>query len=216
MTAAISAAGVVSSMAQVYSVNVVGFVNVSLTNGYNLLVNPLKGTNDTIGTIIPTLNNASGLIHWNTNTQSYYTEIGFDTDANGPLGWDDPSVVIHPGEAFFIRSFGNFTLTFVGEVRQGTLATPLTAAYTFAGSQVPIAGYLSGELGFAPSNGDAAITWDVQHQRWNTALGYDTEANGPQGWDDGTGPNLGIAQGAVILRGPGGATTWTKTFNVGP
>ena len=40
LTAALAAAGVVSSMAQVYSVNSVGYVNLTLPNGFSMIANP--------------------------------------------------------------------------------------------------------------------------------------------------------------------------------
>ncbi len=49
LCAAALAAGAVSSMAQsnVYSLNIVGYVNVPLVTGFNLIANPLdNGTND--------------------------------------------------------------------------------------------------------------------------------------------------------------------------
>jgi hypothetical protein len=46
LTAALSAAGVATSMAQgaVYSVNAVGYVNTPLVAGFNLVSNPLNNT----------------------------------------------------------------------------------------------------------------------------------------------------------------------------
>ena len=42
LTAALSAAGIASSMAQVYSVNAVGYVNTPLVTGFNLISNPAE------------------------------------------------------------------------------------------------------------------------------------------------------------------------------
>jgi hypothetical protein len=41
LTAALCAAGIATSKAQVYSVNAVGYVNTSLLKGFNLVSNPL-------------------------------------------------------------------------------------------------------------------------------------------------------------------------------
>ena len=41
LTAALCAAGIATSKAQVYSVNAVGYVNTALKPGYNLISNPL-------------------------------------------------------------------------------------------------------------------------------------------------------------------------------
>src|ERR1043166_2369568 len=61
LAAALSAAGLATSLAQssnVYSLNVVGYINLQLTNGFNLIANQLDldgtGTNNTLNTSIGT------------------------------------------------------------------------------------------------------------------------------------------------------------------
>ena len=54
LTAALSAAGLATSMAQVYSVNAVGYVNVSVpANSYAIVGVPLNGTNNSLNTTMP-------------------------------------------------------------------------------------------------------------------------------------------------------------------
>jgi hypothetical protein len=52
LTAALSAAGVATSMAQVYSVNAVGYVNTQLVPGLNLISNPLEAADNKIKTLL--------------------------------------------------------------------------------------------------------------------------------------------------------------------
>jgi len=86
LTAAVLAAGLGASMAQsVFSVNAVGYVNVPLLHGYNLISNPLNGTNNLISTVIPSAPDSSILYHFNSASQTYF---GSDTfyffDAGNP------------------------------------------------------------------------------------------------------------------------------------
>jgi hypothetical protein len=209
MSAVVGTLGIVSASAEVYSVNVVGFVNVQLTNGFNLLCNPLKATNDTVAAIFPTLPNGSGLQQWVPAQQIFSTTPAtFDTDVYG--GWDQPDLIIAPGEAFFINSAANTTITFVGEVRQGALATPLFGpGFAFVGSQVPQAGPVTTALNLVPNNGDSIQQFIPGAQGYSPfPATYDTDVYG--GWD--TEPIIGIAEGFIITRTVSG--NWTRTFNV--
>src|SRR5688500_4600203 len=91
LTAALSAAGIATSMAQVYSVNAVGYVNTQLVPGFSLVSNPL---NNTTGNTIQNLfgNGIQGAIpnllsvfHYNPTTDRF--EIaGYDDIALEFLG----------------------------------------------------------------------------------------------------------------------------------
>ena len=49
---ALTAVGIATSMAQVYSVNAVGYVKTSLQPGFNLVSNPLTGSDNSIGGLL--------------------------------------------------------------------------------------------------------------------------------------------------------------------
>jgi hypothetical protein len=206
LTAAVGAISVASTLAQVYSVNVVGFVNVSLSTGFNFLANPLKATNDTVSAIIPTAPDGTTVATWNKATQTFRSAASF-----GFGSWDLPAYSLPPGEAFFVNVPSATTLTFVGEVRQGTLATPLVVGYNLVGSQVAQAGPLGdgstagAGLGYAPQDGDTAALWDSAQQKYKNASSFGFGA-----WD--VNPVLGMAEGVVITRSAAGS--WTRTFNV--
>src|SRR5205823_7441370 len=51
LAAAFAAAGVATSMAQVYSVNAVGYVNVTVDSGFNMVANPLTAADNTVGNL---------------------------------------------------------------------------------------------------------------------------------------------------------------------
>jgi hypothetical protein len=208
LAAAVGVLGAASAMA-VTSVNVVGYVNVNLQPGFNLVAPPLQAANNTIGTLIPSLPNGSTLQKWDPVTQSFLAPAGFDLDIFG--GWDDPTVEIKAGEAVFINVGSAATITFVGDVRQsgaGTLNTPLSPGFSIVGSQVPQTGGISSILGLAPDNGDTAQQWDPVNQHYLNPSGYDLDIFG--GWD--SEPVLGMAEGIVLSRGAAGS--WSRNFNV--
>src|SRR5438128_3848758 len=112
LAAVLSAAGVASSLAQVYSVNAVGYVNVSLTPGLNLICNPLKVTagND--------LNHVLTGVPDGTTVYTYDTSFHSSSYASFLGGWS-PNLTVAPGQGFFISVVAAQTVTFVGEVPQG-------------------------------------------------------------------------------------------------
>jgi len=188
----------------VYSVNVVGFVNLNLPVGYSLIVNPLAATNNAISTILPAPPEGSSIYQWDTANQHFQ---GVNTFAFG--AWDIPNAQIQPGEAFFFLAAEAFTATFVGEVRQATttaLSTPLVSGYNFVGSQVPMAGALTGVLTYTPDDGDSIYRWNAAAQGYFGVISY---VFGD--WDGGD-PVMNLSEGMVLLRSAPGA--WTSNFKV--
>jgi hypothetical protein len=214
LSAALVAAGIAAADAQqVYSVNAVGYVNVTLAPGYNLLSNPLNGTNNNVNTIIPTAPEGSSLYKWNSVAQSFYQADAYAF----PLGWIDdqanPSTtVLAPGEGFFIQNpAGATTITFVGEVPQGSLTNKVFSNYGFYGSQVPQSATLTA-LGFPGAEGMNYNAWNKNSQSFAQAYSF---ASGI--WFDPDGnpgdPTLGVAEG-FLLQNPGAPRDWTRTFSV--
>jgi len=228
LTVALSAAGVASSMAQVYSANAVGYVNLSLQAGFNLIANPLNGTNNHLSTILPLADEADGSLvyRFNPATQNYTDGIQFFAGA----GWistdpDPNAAVINPGEGFFIQPAGPTPLnvTFVGEVPQGTLTTPVTGGirYSILSSQVPQALPLgdaasAGTLMFPAVEGDTVYLFDPATQQYKDAYLYfegvgwssnNADDPGPQG------PTIPVATSFFVQK-QGANVNWTRTFTV--
>ncbi len=226
MTAAIMAAGLGASVAQtVYSVNSVGYVNVTLLNGYNLISNPLNGTNNAINTVIPVAPDQSIIARWDNANQTFfpadtYYVFGVNDPANGWYdgGFNPSTTVINPGVGFFLQNpGGTATITFVGEVSQGSLSNQIGNNFAFSASQVPQSANLL-SIGFpavdqltystfSPVTGySSALTYFV--------FGLNDPANGF--YDGGFNPAIampGVAQGFLISN-PGPAVNWTRTFSV--
>jgi len=208
--AAFVAAGVASSMAQsnVYSLNVVGYVNRSFPAFQFVMVNnPLVASNDTLNAIIPTAPDGTSVFKWNVANQDLDGVV--PTFVTGS-GWT-PNGTVSPGEGFFVVAGGDFTNTFVGEVRQGALSTPLVGNFAFEaiGSQIPVGGTLSSVLtGYVAVDGDTVFPWSVANQDLDPTTS--TFVAGP-GWTPDV--NVGVADGFFLARA-GGPTTWTRNFTV--
>jgi len=212
LTAAMSAIGA-AAMAEVTSVNVVGFVNMTFpSQGWYIIANPLNNTNNNLGSILTAANGAPSTTEvygWDAQNQQYMA-----TSYDGASAWD-PDLVFPPGQAFWVR-FSNagtevapFKVTFIGEVPQGNLSTALKPGWNMVASQVPQAGLLSNggvdDLGYVVQDGDDAYTW-------NPGSGWTNYAadSGGNAWDPAL--QLGIGQGLFLFKTTAGA--WTRNFTV--
>jgi hypothetical protein len=120
--------------------------------------------------------------------------------------WGDPAMTLNPGEGAFIQNISGatFKALFVGEVKQGTLSTPLVKGFQIVSSQVPQAGAVDSVLGFAPEDGDTVY-------RFNNATGAYTSATYEFGeW---VAPSLNVGE-AFFLNKQGTGSVWTRTFSV--
>src|SRR3954471_3821610 len=69
LTAALAAVGVSSSMAQVYSVNAVGYINLSIPHGFSIVGNQLNATpNNQVQNVFGTLPQPTTLYVYNNST----------------------------------------------------------------------------------------------------------------------------------------------------
>lgn len=214
--AAVFAAGLAVSMAQapVYSVNAVGYVTKSLTNGYNLVSNPLNGTNNLLSTILPVLPNESYVLRWNPATQSYSGSVPTYYDGFGWL----PDEVVNPGEGFFINSTapGNTNVTFVGEVPQGNLTNSIAGNYSLISHIVPQSISLAAAgVGFPAQEEDYVLFWNPVAQSYapDVPTYYGDPNLGGFGWLP-FDPTPTVAEGFFYHTGAGAARNWNRTFSV--
>jgi hypothetical protein len=159
IAAAALAAGVISSQAQVYSQNIVGYVNVPLPLGSSFVSVPLDASNgNALTNTIPNTGQLDGAVISIYNGHGF-TQLTFDS--NMPTGFGDasdlnpaPTPVIGPGTAFYINNNTGVVLTnvFVGSVHlvtvPGSATNSLPAGNTYAGSVVPFGGGITTALQF--------------------------------------------------------------------
>jgi len=201
LAAAFSAVGAATAMAQVYSVNAVGYVNTALKEGFNLIANPLDaGANNTVANLLAGV--PDGTVVYTFAPGTGYTVNTFD------LGeWTNPNATLVPGQGFFVRTPSAVTVTFVGEVKQGNLSTLLATGFNLVASQVPQAGKISTDLGLSVADGDLVYKFNADTQ------GYQIFTFDIGEWDPSE-PTLAVGEGCWVRKGAAGA--WNRTFSVNP
>jgi hypothetical protein len=210
LIAAVSAVGAATSMAQVYSVNAVGYVNKTIpANGYAMISNPLTAATNTVDALFAGVPNGTQVYKYTPGTG--YTSGAYD-DLDGSFGAFGSTQVL-PGEGVFVRNgtANPLTVTFVGEVPQGTLTIPMVAGFQIVSSKVPQAG-TAAELNF-PSKAADGLTAGDQVYRFNpTSQSYDTATfdDLDDNWDKPVSFDVGEAVFVKLAK----PVTWTRQFSV--
>jgi len=227
LAVAISAVSLATSLADtnVYSANIVGYVNYANPTGYRMIANPLNSTNNECFNLFA--NPPGGLTVFKRNDAGNgYDASSYDPDNIGAggfgnvHGWSD-SLTLAPGEgAFILNPAGNYTNTFVGEVKLSS-TNVVPTGYSIRGSVVPQSGGLVSVLGFpTPANGTTVYFFNGANYAGGTYQ-YDDE-NVPAGnhWSGPSGsgspsdePQPAVGQGFWILN-PGASQNWVRDFTV--
>jgi len=214
LTAALSAAGIATSMAQVFSVNAVGYVNKTIPKGNKLALisNPLDaGTgNNTIGNLFKGAPDGTQVYKYDGTA---FVTATFDSIEGAFLPAAAAATEVKPGEGVFVRntSAADYTVTFVGEVPQGTLANPYPKGLSIRSSIVPQAG-TAADLGFKGADGDQINQFQLDTQSYYVST-FDSLAPAGQEWGPALKP-LAVGE-AFFLSSPTGGT-WSRTFSVNP
>ena len=215
VAAAIIAAGLASSMAQanVYSLNVVGYVNVTVQGGgaYNLIANPL---NNTTGNTLTNIfsgpqSPSSQVLKWDPNT------VDFSAVQPSYAGgkWD-ANVSLPVGEGFFyVNQSAMFTQTFVGDVVQGSFTNTLAGAgaYNAIGASVPEGGNFTAAItGLVPASSDQVLKWDANTVDFNA-----TQPSYAGGVWTPAALTINPGEGFFYVR-QGSTVQWVRNFTVAP
>jgi hypothetical protein len=178
LSALLGSLGSVSLMAQstnVYSLNAVGYINVTIPPNYSIISCPLIASPDnTLNTLL-------------SNTNGAYKGFKFYPFVNGAYGASDTATAtkwagggtetLSPGQAAFIFNPGAaVTATFVGTVPSGG-TNALIPGYNLVSTILPVTGALNaGLMDFTNSvNPDKAYTFDPVAQGYTT---FSTKPNG--------------------------------------
>jgi hypothetical protein len=209
ITAALCAAGAATSMAQVYSVNMVGYINQQIPQGWSIIANHLNNTPDNrMTTLLPSPAPGTRLAQFNAATGNFRSAVFFDAET----GWEgDTSIVLDPGKASYYFAPAALTHTFVGEVATGTSTITLTPGWQMASSTLPQTLPLDAAppagLGFPIANGDRIYLF--------RGTGFQADFYNENQWDDGTAPVPAIGEGFYVFNGGTTSKDWTRTFAVG-
>lgn len=212
LSAAAIVAGVISTHAQsnVYSVNVVGYVNVPspVANQFTLVANPLDNGTNNITSLFPAAPNGTQIQIW--------TGASFQSAQKSFGNWNT-NLALPPGKGFFIKypvSAGVVTNTFVGTVvvensngAGGTNVTALPNVLHLVGSKFPFAGNLTASgvgtlnLGASLGNGSQILVWN--------GTSYQSSQKSFGSWS--TNLNLSVGQGFFVKANV--ATNWVQVLN---
>lgn len=203
LTAALGLVGVAGLSAQsVYSVNAVGYVNKSLLANFNLISNPLNGTNNNLSTILPVLPDGAQILTWNAGSQSFNdASVYFDG-----FGWV-PDSSLPPGQGAFLFMPSAATVTFVGEVPQGNLTNAIPSNFSLISHIVPQQIGLAA-AGLPSTDGDQVLRWNAGTQQFADA---DVFFDG-FGWVP-SDPTPLVAEGFFYFN-TGSLRQWGRTFSV--
>jgi hypothetical protein len=119
---------------------------------------------------------------------------------------------VNPGEGVFINipPGPSATLTFVGEVPQGTLTNGISGNYSLLSSVVPQQLALDSAAASLPvQDGDYVLKWDTANQRFFDPINY---LDGV-GWLP-SAPVIGVGEGFFYNTAPSAGRAWVRTFNV--
>jgi hypothetical protein len=217
-----------SVMAQVYSLNAVGYINVTLpAQQFAMISDQLYyGGQGVANTLSPMLDSqlltatGAGITFYKFAAGSY-TVLSVNAQGTGySSSATAQSMTLNPGEGIFVYnpSATAFTLTLVGTVPQGNLTNTAAKASGFSmiSSLVPQAGTLDTNattgLNFTPNNFDlvylfAAGSYSTYTANYNTGqLGYSS--------DPGPRPSVAVGQSFFYYTTNSTGLNWTRTFNI--
>lgn len=214
----------------VYSLNAVGYINVSVQAGFNIIADQLWATGgNTISNILSDSNDTlDGASVYSWNGASFDVDNANNQIYSSPSGWqNNGSITLNPGQAIWFNAPSNMVLTFVGTVPQGTNTVALRQGFTLASSPVPQSGDLvtvmgltnfsSGDTVFVYNNPGGYTTYNANFVTGN--YGYNQDWLAPQGpsslspTDPGYGdPQVNVGQGFWYQAGT--AINFTRNFSV--
>ena len=206
LTAALSAAGVATSMAQVFSVNAVGYVTKQLdANKFYLISNPLIASDNSVNALFKGVPAGTQVFRFDSAKSAFVTATFDDLD-NAFVPAAAGAATVNPGEGVFVKSPKAATVTFVGEVPTGNLENKIAKGLSILSSQVPQGGTAK-ELGLAGAANDQIFSWDVTSQSYKSFTFDDLDND----WVPKL-TALGVGDAFFYSSKAGGS--WKRTFNV--
>jgi len=226
LAAAFAACGVATSMAQVYSVNAVGYVNTTVKGGvggragFTLISNPLKAANNTVNSLFTNFQGGTP----NGTTVFRFANGNFVLYSYDDLdGFYSPQTAaatdtVNPGEGVFVKLPGGVTdkvLTFVGEVVQNATSVPIKTGFQIIASPVPqdikpdsVKNTDGSAANIPVAQGDTLYTFDSATGNFVLYTYDDLD-----GFFTPPLPTIKVGQ-AFFYRHLGANTTWNRTFSV--
>jgi len=220
LSALLGTLGSVSLMAQstnVYSLNAVGYINITVQPGFNIVSCPLIASPDnTLNTLLPQTANAYK--KWQfwafSPSTGYKEEVGQQNVWSGNGGLS----TLNPGQAAWLFNPGTSpsNITFVGTVPTSNTTTLVHSSFNLVASALPVSGVISNSANLMGYTGAAKKDqfWEFiggagggfkesvfQAGAWAGQAGDPTEAT--------------VGGGFFYFNAQTTDTPWTQTFSVG-
>jgi len=224
--AALVAASAFTSMAQnVYSINVVGYINIPLVEGFQLIANQLDydgtGTNNTTANVLGTGLPVNSVVYTWSGSAYNQSTLGLVKGTTN-LAWSG-KFSLNPGQGAWLSiptgglKGTSSNLTTVGQVDTGSLVNPnLTpgGGFSLVSSMVPLAGGLTTVLGYAPMDNDVVYQWDIATGNYNKTTYALVKGSSPPAykWAPSE-PSIAISEGFWLDNASAGAS-WSNYFQV--
>jgi len=224
----LGALGAASAVAQtnVYSINAVGYINIVLQPGFNMIACQLQTTNNTIGALF---NNSGGAFgqnsvfsKWN-NSTSHYQQDFLSSSSNYSNGWaSGGTITLNPGEAGWFQNVTGhaITNTFVGTVPQGTNTVNIGRGFNQVSSPVPFSGDVVTNMGLYNYNNDDVISvWQNPATPSAHYVNYFVNfSSGSEGynnqWSSPGDPQVNVGQG--FWYNATASLSWVQVFEINP
>jgi hypothetical protein len=225
--------GVLSSaslMAQVYSLNAVGYINVTIPPGFSIFANQLNTTNNNFSPLLDSQFQSGafdGVQIYKYKNGSGFTTLTVDS-LNDPFPWDQAiatSTTLNPGEAAFVHNpySTNLTVTFVGTVLTGAVNTTNAVGFNLASDPIPQAGRLTSDLGMPEFDGNQIYIFNLTNinQGPSGYAIYTGDALNTPPYDLGGVPGTNKEPAVVVGQGfwfsataQNGKFVWNQNFSV--
>jgi hypothetical protein len=192
-----------SAGSPIFSINVVGYVNLSLPPGLSLIANPLRAAGNTLETLIFPPDGSQVLV--------FVPEMGsYEVSTyDGITGtWSNPDLDLSPGVGFFFNntSSNTFVQTFIGEVLQGTLVNSFPAGFSLEGPLVPQQGSINSVHMIPGQPGDRLYF----HQSGSPESGDYIVCEYLDGWV----PDVSLRVGQGFITQMTQPLSWVRVFTV--
>jgi hypothetical protein len=203
-------------MAQnVYSLNVVGYINLTLTNGYNFIANQLDAdgylTNNYVTNVFSTnMPNLTKVFAFQPGSQSFVAASYSASQGKWGGNLTAANAALMPGQGVCVQIPGtsgtSIALTLVGQVWQGTNTQAITPALNLVSSMAPISGGINTVLGYVPTKFDKV-------QQYNPVTGlFTSRSYSGTAWTGGIEPTPAV--GEAFFLNSATSTNWTQKFTV--
>jgi hypothetical protein len=198
------------SNAQIFSVNAVGYINVTVKPGFNLIANQLFAQDNSIGSLFKNFDGGvvPGTTIYKLVDGKFLTATWDDLD-NQYVPESTAAELTLPGDGVFVYLPGSRekVLTFVGEVLQGEVCTEIPSGYSIKSSAIPQTLDFNA-LNFPGSPGDKVFRFNARTASFQM-FQFDEVENR---WPD-TMPDIPVGEAVMVLR-MGPAVDWCRTFFV--